>query len=274
VNIGALAGVAAWQFFAFGDLPISATSLGTLVASLLRMNRHEKSWALAGSLLIAALALVSAPATATTLAAALHPHADILQTAIAKVQPRAPRAQIEAQTIDPRVQLRACAVPLAAEMPLGISLGARLNIRVRCTAPAAWSLIVPVTIHTETAVWVANTPIRADEIIRAQHLRRESRRFAGTDDCCIRDAQEVIGKVLRRPVAAGSILQRADVETADVVKRGEIVTIVAGGSAIEVRASGVALADAKPGEPVRIRHSESLRIVQARADSEGIVRVP
>jgi flagella basal body P-ring formation protein FlgA len=244
------------------------------------MNAQDKLLALSSSVLLAALTLMSTPtiaalpASAQNATPALHAHSDILQAAIAIVQSRAPRAQVDAQTLDPRVQLRACAVPLDAEMPLGVSLTARINVRVRCTAPAAWSLIVPVTVHTETAVWVANMAIRADEKIRHEHLRREVRRFPGTDACCIKDQAEVLGKVLRRPIAASSIVQRADIETADVVKRGEIVTIVAGSPALEVRASGVALSDAKPGEPVRIRHSESLRIVQARADTEGVVRVP
>lgn len=250
--------------------------IGMLVAAFFGMSPHDKLLALAASSLLALLTMIATPvyATANTASPRLHEHDDILHTAVSLVQTRAPRAQIDAQSIDPRVQLRACDVPLEAEMPLGVALTARINVRVRCTAPAAWSLIVPVSVQTETAVWVANTAIRADEILREEHLRREVRRFPGTDDCCVRDRAEILGKVLRRPIAAGSIVQRADVETADAVKRGEIVTIVAGSAALEVRASGVALSDAKPGEPVRIRHSESLRIVQARADSEGVVRVP
>lgn len=244
------------------------------VASLVGMNRHDRLLTLGAGMLLAALSLTTRPASASDTAALLHPHTDVLRAAIATVQARAPRATIEAQNIDPRLQLRACDVPLEAEMPLGVALNARIHVRVRCTTPASWSLTIPVSVSTETEVWVANMAIRADERIRPQHLRRETRRFPGTDDCCVRNDKEILGKVLRRPVAAGSILQRADIEIADVVKRGEIVTIVAGQGSLEVRANGVALADAKPGEPVRIRHSQSLRVVQARADTEGVVRVP
>ena len=243
------------------------------VAALLDMNRHDSLLTLGAGLLLAALSLTTRPAGASDTGTAMHAHADVLRAGIATVQARAPRATIEAQSLDPRLQLRACEVPLDAEMPLGVALKARINVRVRCTAPAAWSLTIPVSVSTETEVWVANMAIRADERIRPQHLRREIRRFAGTDDCCVRDEQEILGKVLRRPVPAGSILHRSDIEIADVVKRGEIVTIVAGQGPLEVRANGVALADAKPGEPVRIRHSQSLRVVQARADTEGVVRV-
>lgn len=268
-------GLYGWQIFASLDLHLSAIAQPSCVWHICccfsPMNRHDKVLALTSSMLLALLLLGSNPSDA---APALHSHDDVLQAAIAVVQPRAPRATVEAQTLDPRLQLRACAVPLEAEMPLGVALTARINVRVRCTAPAAWSLLVPVTISTETPVYVAQVAIRADEKISAVHLRREVRKFPGTDDCCVRDAKEILGKVLRRPLAAGSIVQRADIETADAVKRGEIVTIVTGNASFEVRASGVALADAKPGEPVRIRHAESLRVIQGRADTPGIVRVP
>lgn len=244
------------------------------VAFIFNMNRHDNLLTWSAGVLLAALTLLSRPAPASDTAVALHDHAEVLRAAIELVQARAPRADIEAQGLDPRLQLRACEVPLDAEMPLGVALTARINVRVRCTAPAPWSLTIPVSVSTETEVWIANITIRADDPIGPHHLRRERRRFLGTDDCCVRDDKEILGKVLRRPVAAGGILQRADIEIADVVKRGEIVTIVAGQGPLEVRANGVALADAKPGEPVRIRHSQSLRIVQARADTEGVVRVP
>ena len=57
------------------------------------------------------------------------------------------------------------------------------------------------------------------------------------------------------------------------IRRGELVTIVASNPGMEIRATGVALSDARSGEPVRIRHSSSLRIVQARADTPGVARV-
>ena len=248
------------------------------VADSISMNHHDKLLALSAWLICASLSiyartsLAQSPPVSTTYE--LHAHAEILQAAAQSLRNRAPDAIIEAQPIDPRVQLRRCSVPLQTDVPLGVALTARINVRVRCLAPAAWSLIVPVTVSTETEVWVSARPLRANEPLREMDLRRETRRFAGTDRCCVRDAAEVIGKVLRRPIAAGTVLKRADIEIADAIKRGEMVTIVAREPGFEVRASGVALGDAKPGEPVRIRHTSSLRIVQARADTPGVVRVP
>jgi flagella basal body P-ring formation protein FlgA len=62
------------------------------------------------------------------------------------------------------------------------------------------------------------------------------------------------------------------VEAAPVVKRGEIVTVIAGAPGFEVRSTGTALADAREGDAVRVRHATSLRVIQARADTQGVVR--
>jgi flagella basal body P-ring formation protein FlgA len=242
------------------------------------MDRNDKHLALTAWSLLAVLCLSVTPSHAQgqpgVAGSDLHPHSEIVQAAAESLRARAPNADIEAQPLDPRLQLRRCGAALQTDVPLGVALTARINVRVRCVTPAAWSLIVPVTMSTEAAVWVANRPLRANEPLRDGDLRQEPRRFAGTESCCVRDVTEVLGKVLRRPVAAGTVIKRADIEIADAVKRGEIVTIVAGDQGFEVRASGVALGDAKPGEPVRIRHSSSLRIIQARADTQGVVRVP
>ena len=42
---------------------------------------------------------------------------------------------------------------------------------------------------------------------------------------------------------------------------------------VEVRMPGRALADAQPGQPVRVQNVNSLKIVEGRADDEGMVRV-
>jgi flagella basal body P-ring formation protein FlgA len=73
-------------------------------------------------------------------------------------------------------------------------------------------------------------------------------------------------------VPADTPIPLDSVEAAPLVRRGEIVTVLAGAPGFEVRSSGIAMADAREGDAVRVRHSTSLRVIQARADSKGVVR--
>ena len=58
-----------------------------------------------------------------------------------------------------------------------------------------------------------------------------------------------------------------------LVRRGQIVTLVAGGGPVEIRTTGKALADGAAGERVRVRNERSNRIVEGVVAEDGTVRV-
>jgi len=199
--------------------------------------------------------------------------ASIAEAATAAVRSLVPEAGLEASPIDPRLRLARCERPLLGTLPPNLTVGARVNVRVSCPGSAPWNVFVAVSVFTEGPVLVTNRPLRPGNIISADDIRVEVRRFPGGPGCCTDDPQEAIGRVLRRAVANDATLLLDMLDIAPVVRRGEIVTVLAGIPGGEVRASGVALSDARPGETLRVRHSTSLRIIQARADTQGVVRV-
>jgi len=109
--------------------------------------------------------------------------------------------------------------------------------------------------------------------IGAEDISLEVRRFPGTVRCCATNPDEVIGLLARRTIPVAGVIPLDAIEQAPAIKRGELVTVVASLPGMEVRSSGVALGDARPGEAVRIRHSTSSKVIQARADTPGVVRV-
>lgn len=199
--------------------------------------------------------------------------ASVAEAATAAVQTLAPEAVLEASQVDPRLRLARCDRPLVSALPPNMTLGARVNVRVSCPGNVPWNVFVTVAVFTEGPVLVTNRPLRPGNILSADDIRVEVRRFPGGPGCCTADPQEAVGRVLRRAVANDATLLLDMLDIAPVVRRGEIVTVLAGIPGGEVRASGVALSDARPGETLRVRHSTSLRIIQARADIQGVVRV-
>lgn len=83
----------------------------------------------------------------------------------------------------------------------------------------------------------------------------------------------MVGLLARRSIPVAGVVPLDAVEQAPAIKRGEIVTVVAALPGLEIRSSGIALGDARPGETVRVRHSTSSKVIQARADTPGVVRV-
>lgn len=172
---------------------------------------------------------------------------------------------------DPRLRLAACPRPLQAELPAG-ARGARFSVRVSCAGQAAWSVLVPVQVETEGPVVVARRALVPGTIPLADDLELVTRRIPGLAVCCATRLEDVLGQRVRRPLAADRPVPLDSLEAPPVVRRGEMVTVLAGSPGFEVRSSGVALADARIGDTLRIRHPVSLRVIQARADGRGVVR--
>jgi flagellar basal body P-ring formation protein FlgA len=58
-----------------------------------------------------------------------------------------------------------------------------------------------------------------------------------------------------------------------LIRRGQNVTLAASSAGIEVRAPGLALADAAAHQRVRVQNLYSLKVVEGVADTDGVVRV-
>ena len=84
---------------------------------------------------------------------------------------------------------------------------------------------------------------------------------------------EVMGQSLRRPMIIGAVITPTSIKPTRAIRRGEKVTILARRKGIEIRMSGVALADGAPGDLVRVRNILSKKIIQGIVTKYGEVRV-
>jgi flagella basal body P-ring formation protein FlgA len=78
-----------------------------------------------------------------------------------------------------------------------------------------------------------------------------------------RDADGVIGKVVRRPLRAGSAVAAHDLSNPILVKRDDVVEVSYHTDGISLTLQGKAMADAAAGEPVAIQNVASKKIIQA-----------
>jgi flagella basal body P-ring formation protein FlgA len=230
------------------------------------------------SLALPALSLlaVSTPAQAQEAAPAV-PAQDLRQIEVAaraEIRRQAPEATVEITPMDPRLRLPNCDRPLQASLPPNINLGARATVRVSCGGgTVSWMATVPVSLFTEVPVVVLRRALPMGSIVGAEDVTVAARRFPGTVKCCATAPEQVVGRLVRRSLSADQVLPLDAVEEAPAVRRGETVTVLASLPGLQIRASGVALADARAGETVRVRHATTLKVFQARADTQGVVRV-
>lgn len=174
--------------------------------------------------------------------------------------------QVEATALDERLRLPACNKSPSAFMPQGNNGRGAITVGVRCEAPVAWTLYVPVRISQTMQVLVLSRSLGRGEVITPDMLSLQSRDTAALPYGYLNNLADALGKTLKRPMVAGSVLSPDAMETQRIIKRGQLVTVISRIGGLEVRAQATALSDAGQGDRLRAENKSSHRVI------EGVVR--
>lgn len=190
-----------------------------------------------------------------------------------ELDPALTGVRLNASELDARLRVPACptALDTSAMPPRGNQT--RVLVRVSCKAPANWNINVPVDIRRETSVLVLRRAMARGESIGAADVNVQTRTLAGLASPYFSKISELEGRVTRRPLAEGTAVTAEAMNAALLIHRGQSVTLTWAMSGIEVRAPGVAMADAAASQRVRVQNLNSLKIVEGVADIDGVVRV-
>lgn len=193
--------------------------------------------------------------------------AQALQLVTQAAQRHAPAgAQVLAHSgeLDTRLQLAPCA-RVRAVLPATVRATGTLRVGLRCEAgPVPWQVWLPVTVQLWAPALVARAALPAGTALDVAHFTLAPADWAATPAPPLPATEDLQGRVLNRPLAAGQPLRAADLRARQWFAAGETVQIVAQGNGFAVGAEGTALAAGLEGQPTRVRTAAG-RIVTARA---------
>jgi flagella basal body P-ring formation protein FlgA len=190
-----------------------------------------------------------------------------------QLPPGSGESTITVGALDSRLRLARCSAAPNASLPAGMTLQARVTVSVTCAGPTHWTVYVPVTVETRTDVLVLRHAVARDAHLVPADVTVETRTTAGPGTAYLSTPAELSGRTVRRPLAAGTILG-VDMFSPDlIVRRGQAVTLLSSGGAIEVRANGRAMADAAAGSRIQVQNLSSLRVIEGVVESSDVVRV-
>ena len=175
---------------------------------------------------------------------------------------------VAADYFDSRHKLARCSEPLQGFLRRGTEIRARTIVGVRCTGPKPWKVYVPVNVIVTRAIAVAADNLPRSHVLTKADLRFESRDVSRLRSGYIGNADTAVGRRLRAPLLAGSVITPAMLEVDAVVRRGQTVTLSAGQGRFAINMSGIALMDGALNQRIRVENASSGRVV------EGIVRSP
>lgn len=84
---------------------------------------------------------------------------------------------------------------------------------------------------------------------------------------------QVVGTITKRTIRKGMAIERVMIESAPVVRRGELVKIIINYQGLLLTATGVAKASGRKNEVIRVRNSSSNKIIPCRVHAPGLVKV-
>ena len=144
---------------------------------------------------------------------------------------------------------------------------------VRYDGRRRFPLWAKVKITVNSTRVVADRDIRAGTVIEAGQVRMETSEGFPASEPIATLIEEVVGRVVRRAVLAGSPIALKLVQQAKAVERGEPVRVEASSGSATVGMVGRAVTSGSIGDTVVVRNLNSGKSFAARVDRKGAVVV-
>ncbi|HVC15667.1 MAG TPA: flagellar basal body P-ring formation chaperone FlgA [Rhodanobacter sp.] len=181
------------------------------------------------------------------------------------------RVEVKSAPLDIRLHLADCHLPLRATIPDYAAPASRMTVQVQCPQAGGWSVRVPLQLQLFRKVLVTNRALLRGDGLHPGDLHAEERDVTRLGYGYIGNPDETTGRILSRPLAAGSVLTPGALGGRRTVRAGDHVQLVARMGGIEVRASGVALGSGDDGARLRVRNDSSGRVIDAMVSAPGVV---
>lgn len=167
---------------------------------------------------------------------------------------------VEAASIDSRIILKPCSIPLTANIPDNYS-SRNVNVKISCVSSKPWHIFLPVKVTTTVPVLVTKYKVNKGTILDKSNVVIEWRELSKIRSEILDDIELIIGARSKRTLSQGAIITK---RTICVVCKNENVTIVAKSKDFMIKTAGIALKNATFGEQVKVKNTRSGRTINAQ----------
>jgi flagella basal body P-ring formation protein FlgA len=207
-----------------------------------------------------------------------HAHQNILETARQFLDANIDksdysRTEIQMSRLDSRLRLSKCSLPLNATLAPGSRFVGKSTVHLRCNGDSPWTVYIGAQIKLYGKVIQTATPLNRGHVLTDLDLVRMEVDLSRIQYGYFTDKKYLIGKQLKRRLAQNKIIKANYVKYKTLVKRGELVSIIAGNSQYSVKMTGTAMASGAKGDRIRVKNSSSKRIIEGTIKEAGVVSI-
>ncbi len=187
------------------------------------------------------------------------------------------RNQLQIDCFDCDLQIQISSVPanLASDWDLDLNVDLTKNstmIPIFSNSQPDKKGWVVAQIKRYQKVPVLNHAIKMGDVLNKEMFVFEKRLLQNSRETILR-IEAIEGMQASRFINAGQTLTYADLKKESLVKRGQIVKVLAGTKEIEVSMSGQVEETGAIGEIVRVKNIDSQKVFAARVVDRGVVRI-
>lgn len=175
--------------------------------------------------------------------------------------------------LDPRLRLHQCTVPLEAFRQNYENRRAISTVGVRCNDNKPWSLYVPVSVKNFKQVAILKHAVIRNTVISENDIVLDKRNINRLTSGYFDAPEQLIGKIITQNLSSGAVLTKHHIKAATAVNRGQSVTLIAKNSVIEVRMKGVAMSKGAIGERIKVKNTNSERIIEGIIIDKDLISV-
>ncbi len=145
------------------------------------------------------------------------------------------------------------------------------TVELRCDAPQAWSVYLPVSVDWPQQVVVAAHALAPGHTLVDSDLQVLQRDRSSLPPGAVESESQAAGRVLRRGVAAGQSITDDMLAGPQLIHYGQAVSLIAEGDGVRLVALGIALQAGSQGQTVLVRNAQSGKVVSGVVDAQGDV---
>ena len=211
-------------------------------------------------------------------AAPSHSHTDIIQQARQFLSQnidaeKYSRTEIQMGKLDHRLKLAQCSTPLISSKAPGSKFSGKTTVHVKCIGDTPWTVFINANISLYSNVVHTSEPLDKGHILTKADLALTEVNLSQLRYGYFSDTKSLIGKQLKRRMQQNKIIRVNYVKAPTLVKRGELVSIVAENTGYSVKMSGKALANGGKGDRIQVKNISSKRIVEGTVMQYGVVSI-
>ena len=181
--------------------------------------------------------------------------------------------RLKAGKLDSRLKLKACQQALVISFTRPDYIQGNTALTITCPVNSAWKIHLPVRIDLFEDVATVTKPL-----LRGQLIDESSIRFQKTNVSRLNNGYFLKNAALqqlqaRRDLIRGTVLTPRNLAPRLLVRSGQQVTLMLSYNGLEIKSSGRALQSARMGQVVKVRNSQSNKIVEGVVTGVALVQV-